>query len=267
MKNYIFSDLACENVGGSGTKAERISERMQKIMFCDSRGADSVKCMTFYTPRMWSLSDGEFSLLSTAVAATLKETVTEAIYPRTTARVLIAGLGNPRISSDSLGARVIDGICIKVGKRESEFCVMAVAPDVSGNTGIETLDTMRAYVASSKAEVVVAVDALRSRSYQRLAATVQLSCGGIKPGSGVGGCRAELSRNTLGVPVVSMGIPTVISSATLIYDVISHFESSGIELTDILECSTDFLVTPKEIDLLIKSGGLLLSDAINKAFS
>ena len=267
MKNYIFSDLACENVGEKRVKSKQISNRIQKITFCGDARTDSISCMTFYTPKLWCLSNEEFFILSRAIAEELREAVYKAIKPQNAARILVVGLGNPRISSDSLGARVIDGVYIKRPMSENASCIMAVAPDVSGNTGIETLDTLKVYVASSKADAVVAVDALRARSYQRLAATVQLSNGGIKPGSGVGGYSAELSYETLGVPIVSIGIPTVISSATLLYDVLSRFGDLEVDVTELLENNANFLVTPKEIDLLIRSGGMLLSDAINAALS
>ena len=124
MKNYIFSDLACEDVGEKRVKAEQISNRIQKMTFFSDALADRISCMTFYTPRLWCLSNEEFLLLSSAIAKELRTAISNEITTLSSARILVVGLGNPRISSDSLGAKVIDGVYIKRPMGENETCIM-----------------------------------------------------------------------------------------------------------------------------------------------
>lgn len=268
MEKYIFTDLACEVAKEKQENFQKISEGIIRLSFFDDSKLVGEMCTTFFTSKLWLLTDEEFFLLSDAVANELRRMLSRVLDREGMVRVLVVGLGNPRVSADSLGANTVDGVYIGAHNKSKNFFVMAVAPDVSENTGIKTLDTVKAYVDSASADAIVVVDSLRARCVERLAATVQLSEGGIKPGSGVGGNGAELSLATLGIPVISVGIPTVVSSATLIYDVVSRCaKATDIELEDLLENNMSFLVAPREIDLLIKSGSLLLSNAINRAFS
>lgn len=136
--------------------------------------------------------------------------------------------------------------------------VAAIAPGVLGQTGVETGELLLGAVNVIKPCAVIVVDALAARKLGRLGSTVQISDSGIIPGSGVGNSRAEISRRTLGVPVISVGVPTVVDAQTLARDVSGrHTEKAAAD--------TKMMVTPKEIDLLIERCSGLLSLAVNRA--
>lgn len=179
--------------------------------------------------------------------------------------VLAAGLGNTGITPDALGPEFIKGIFV-TRHLKRELCdslglgtlrpVAAVAPGVLGQTGVETGELLLGAVNVIKPCAVIAVDALAARRLERLGCTVQISDSGIIPGSGVGNSRAEISQRTLGVPVISIGVPTVVDAKTLARDV------SGYAVE---ECKNDMLVTPKEIDILIERCSSLIALAVNRA--
>ena len=144
----------------------------------------------------------------------------------------------------------------------------AGAPGVLGQTGIETSELLRGAVQYVRPDVVIAVDALAARGCARLASTVQIADVGIEPGSGVGNHRTAVAHTTLGVPVISVGVPTVVNSATLVYDAL---QAAGIKNRDeslkkVLETGKSFFVSPKECDLICDRVSSLLADAIDIAF-
>lgn len=189
---------------------------------------------------------------------------------------LVVGLGNQQITPDALGPKVIEGI-IATRHIKGEVAkaaglpglrpVAAIAPGVLGQTGIETGEIIAAIAEDIKPSCVIAVDALASRSLDRLGCTIQISNSGISPGSGVANTRKELSLKTLGVPVVSIGVPTVVDATTLAGDLMH-----GRELMDEEQLRNRFeprgaamMVTPREIDLVIDRAAKVVSVAINRA--
>ena len=169
--------------------------------------------------------------------------------------VLVVGLGNRAVTPDALGPRTTDGLFLTrhlIANLPAQFgdCreVSAVAPGVLATTGVETLELVRGAVSHVKPELVIAVDALAAGSMERLCRTVQLSDTGIVPGSGVGNRRAGFSAETLGVPVFSVGVPTVVDASALC-------ESAEERM----------IVTPRDIDAQIAWLGSLLADALNAA--
>ena len=146
--------------------------------------------------------------------------------------------------------------------------ISAIAPGTLGQTGMEAQSLLANAIESVNPDAVIVIDALAAKSTERLAATVQLSDTGICPGSGIGNARSEISRETVGVPVIALGVPTVIDSSTLVFDVL---EQAGIEdvssdIEKILEGGRDFFVSPKESDIIIDGVSALLASAIEKAF-
>lgn len=132
--------------------------------------------------------------------------------------ILVVGLGNLYVTPDSLGPKVINEIdvtrhIIKYLPQyidENARPVTAVSPGVLGTTGIETLEILKGIVDNIRPKLLIVIDALASRSIERISSTIQISDTGIIPGAGVGNTRKEISKNTLGVPVVALGIPTVV---------------------------------------------------------
>lgn len=169
--------------------------------------------------------------------------------------VLVVGLGNRAVTPDALGPRTTDGLFLTrhlIANLPAQFgdCreVSAVAPGVLATTGVETLELVRGAVSHVRPAVVIAIDALAAGSMERLCRTVQLSDTGIVPGSGVGNRRAGFSEETLGVPVLSVGVPTVVDASALC-------ESAEERM----------IVTPRDIDAQVAWLGSLLADALNAA--
>jgi spore protease len=204
------------------------------------------------------------------------------------------GLGNWNATPDALGPRVVENLLVTrhLGKQVpanlagSLRPVAAIAPGVLGLTGIETGDVIRGIVDRIRPDAVIAVDALATRSIDRILRTVQIADTGIRPGSGVGNRRAGIDRDTLGVPVVAVGVPTVVSAATIAGDAIEllaqRLEEASPSAADALRdllgddrhdvisevlapAVGDLMVTPKEIDILIDDMARIVSAGINAA--
>lgn len=189
--------------------------------------------------------------------------------------VLVVGLGNNDITPDAIGPRTVHqvlatrhirGEMARQAGLEGLRPAAALAPGVLGQTGIETSEIIRAVVEDIRPAVVVAVDALASRSADRLGCTVQIANSGISPGSGVMNSRRELSRKTLGVPVISVGIPTVVDASTLAGDLLEGSELAPEQRRALFEPrGQTMIITPREIDVLIGHACKALALAINKA--
>ncbi len=185
--------------------------------------------------------------------------------------VLVVGLGNISITPDALGPKAASYI-LATRHISSELAksvglsslrpVAGISPGVLGQTGIETGEIIQGIVDRIKPSCVVTVDALASRNLSRLGSTVQMSDTGISPGSGVGNARKRLDEKTLGVKVISIGVPTVVDGATLAHDLIDREKSADYS---VLPESEEMMVTPKEIDLLIERASKLVGLAINCA--
>ena len=130
-----------------------------------------------------------------------------------------------------------------------------------GQTGIESAEMIRGIMNETSPDAVITVDALSARSIKRLGCTVQMTNTGIVPGSGVGNHRAEISRKTLGVPVIAIGVPTVVDAAALVFDITGNENIPQLER----ERAEKMMVTPREIDVMISRASRLLALAINSA--
>ena len=205
--------------------------------------------------------------------------------------ILVVGLGNIYVTPDSLGPKVINDIdvtrhIIKYLPQyidENTRPVSAISPGVLGTTGIETLEILEGIVQNIKPKLLIVIDALASRSIERISSTIQLSDTGIVPGAGVGNTRKELSKKTLGIPVIAIGIPTVVESAVLVNDCLNIFieklqtdaksndylnnlkiQDNYEEIKEALNPSDyNMIVTPKEIDELIENMSNIVARGIN----
>ncbi len=185
--------------------------------------------------------------------------------------VLVVGLGNISITPDALGPKAAGYILAtrhisrELAKSigfENLRSAAVISPGVLGQTGIETGEIIRGVVDRIKPSCVITIDALASRNLSRLGKTVQMSDTGISPGSGVGNARKRLDKSTLGVEVLSIGVPTVVDCATLTHDLIDREKTRDYS---VLPQSEMMMVTPKEIDLLIERASKLVGMAINCA--
>lgn len=196
--------------------------------------------------------------------------------------ILVVGLGNRAITSDSLGPEVVDRLIITRHlfshgvniPLENYSSVCAIAPGVLGITGIETEEVISAVCEKVKPCAVIVVDALAARSIDRITNTIQICDTGISPGAGVGNNRKEISEKTLGIPVIAIGVPTVVDAATIAEDTLSLAFSDlaeNLPFDEILRSGKisqeilNFTTTPKEIDVLVKKAAEVVANGINFA--
>lgn len=207
--------------------------------------------------------------------------------------ILVVGLGNLYVTPDSLGPKVINEIDVTRHiinympqvLPENTRPVSAISPGVLGTTGIETLEIIKGIVENVHPKLLIVIDALASRSIERISSTIQLSDTGITPGAGVGNTRKDLSQDTLGIPVIALGIPTVVEAATIAADSLDLFikkvqeqaqsneflnklqEKDKYEMIKEVLVPEDynFIVTPKEIDDLIENMKDIVARGINFA--
>ncbi|MDL2274461.1 GPR endopeptidase [Oscillospiraceae bacterium OttesenSCG-928-G22] len=186
--------------------------------------------------------------------------------------VIVVGLGNRHITPDAIGPITVDNTMITrhLVERAPEYFgafrkVSGLAPGVLGITGIESVDVIAGVCEKVSPRLIIAVDALASRKVSRLLATVQISDTGIVPGSGIGNARVAINEATLGVPVVAIGVPTVVDASTLAIDLL---ESSGLPAPSPEELSADggaLIVTPRDIDRKVEDMARVIGYAINAA--
>ncbi len=181
--------------------------------------------------------------------------------------VLIAGLGNAAITADALGPLTVKNTVItrhlveRVPEHFGEMRpVAAIAPGVLATTGLETEEIIRAVSQNRDISAIIAVDALASRSLSRLCRTIQISNTGIIPGSGVGNHRNAINRETMGIPVITIGVPTVVYAGTLAHDIAVE---AGIENANLTEYGRDLIVTPRDIDENIRDMAKVIGYGIN----
>ncbi len=206
------------------------------------------------------------SLNDEELITTLTENLLELIPQKGSA--LVVGLGNREITPDALGPKASAGVLAtrqigtelqRIAGIEGIRSVSVLAPGVLGQTGIEVFDVLHALVDEIKPCFLIVIDALASRYLKRLGCTVQMCDSGIEPGAGVGNARKEISRKTLGVPVIAIGVPTVVDAATLVTDLTGG--SGKIAEPD----GRQMIVTPREVDLLISRAASLIADCINRS--
>ena len=215
-----------------------------------------------------------------AMANLLGEEIARMLGREGDAPVLVVGLGNRRITPDSLGPQTVDRTLVTRHMFEElpDFAdermrsVCAIAPGVLGVTGVETMEMVEAITAKVRPRAILCVDSLAARAAGRIGTAIQLTDTGIQPGSGVGNHRRSLTREALGVPVIAIGMPTVIYAATLARDAMEALSpDTGEEALDHVEAELlegehgEMVVTPREIDDLIADAAGVIASAVNRA--
>ncbi|MDR0915027.1 MAG: GPR endopeptidase [Oscillospiraceae bacterium] len=190
--------------------------------------------------------------------------------------VLVVGLGNAQITPDSLGPRTIkkvlatrhiNGELAKSAGLDKLRPVAVLATGVTGQTGIETGEYVESLTKKVRPSAIIAIDALASRKLERLGTTLQISDTGIAPGGGVGNHRTKITAETMGVPVIAIGVPTVVDAATLAFDLLNISEETRSEViaNSVTPDGRQMVVTPKEVDLLVDRAARLIAMAVNFA--
>ncbi len=204
--------------------------------------------------------------ISSELAKQLKEIIPDVDKEQS---VLIVGLGNRDVTADALGPNVADNLLItrhvvkeygKAAYNKSRMnMVSSIVPGVMAKTGMESAEIIKGVVEQTKPTVIIVVDALAARSTKRLNRTIQITNTGIHPGSGVGNHRNALTQESLQVPVIAIGVPTVVDAATIVNDALA--DKAQVNLTEL----NNMYVTSKDVDYQIKQISHILCDAINEA--
>jgi spore protease len=299
--NDIHTDLALEdkerfesdNVEISGVSVDEFWDEEHKIRITEVKiltenGAKSMRkpIGTYITMEMDSMvhADEEYRLI---VSETLAKQMEELLpLYKEDYSALVVGLGNRNVTPDALGPHTIECLSVtrhiikEYGKyafgEEMRAMVSAIAPGVMAQTGMETYEIIKGIVDTISPDVVFVIDALAARNTKRLNRTIQISDAGIYPGSGVGNHRNEISKDTLGVPVIAIGVPTVVSAEIIICDTMEQVMSS-LENEDKYEMLQDIhdaiephlhnmFVTPKDIDEAIAKIGETIAAGFNLLF-
>lgn len=316
MRNYsVRTDLALEEkerfesddveIQGVVLEEEYDEEQELRVTRVEIRTENGAKAMgkpvgtylTLETPEL-AVPDGDRHI---EIARRLSGYLRELIRRNTGRReqdlsVLVVGLGNRAVTPDALGPYVADHLSVTrhIVKEYGKYAmgadhvnmVSAIVPGVTGQTGMESTEIVRGIVEETHPDVIIAVDALAARNSRRLNRTVQIADTGIHPGSGVGNNRSGLTEKSLGVPVIGIGVPTVVDAATIVNDTMENF-ITALESSETLKSVGEVLrsynagekyefvkeliaphlngmfVTPKDVDEMIHQISHTISEAIN----
>jgi len=244
-------------INGVESEQEEIDEnlRVERVKITNEEGEKAIgkPVGTYVTVDIKGLKiaqEEELEKAATVVSRELGKIIDNHIDKQ--GEILVVGLGNIYVTPDSLGPKVINDIevtrhiinYLPQYVEEGTRMVSAISPGVLGTTGIETVEILKGIVDNINPKLLIVIDALASRSIERISSTVQISDTGIVPGAGVGNTRSEISKNSLGIPVVAIGIPTVVETAVLVNDSLDLF----IEKLQEEAKSNDYLNRLKEED-------------------
>ena len=285
-------------IDGIEIQEEKVEEKIQvsRVKVLNKDGAEAIgkpigDYITIDIKKLKLATDDDIGKSAEILSKELKALLNK--HTASKDEILVVGLGNLYVTPDSLGPKVINEIDVTRHilnympnvLPEKTRPVSAISPGVLGTTGIETLEIIKGIVENVNPKLVIVIDALASRSIERISSTIQLSDTGITPGAGVGNTRKDLSLDTLGIPVIALGIPTVVEAATIAADSLDLFikkvqeqaksneflnklqEEDKYEMIKEVLAPEDynFIVTPKEIDELIENMKDIVARGINFA--
>ena len=286
----IRTDLAVEarETTLSGSEAESISGvvyqqqeedggriHISRVSVKNEKGAKALgkpkgNYLTVEAQDMWKNEGGIHREVSEALAHQIRALLKEAGLKKSSS-VLVVGLGNPEVTSDSLGPQVLGNLRI-TRTLYADGKISGVVPGVMAQTGMEAAEIVKGIVGETKPEAVIVIDALAARSVKRLGTTIQLTDTGIHPGSGVGNRRSRLDAETMGIPVIAIGAPTVVGAAAIVYDAVESLMEEVDEaeryqmVKDLVEPKLGpMIVTPKDIDDRVRRLSFVISEGLNIA--
>ena len=288
-----------EKLDGIKVTTEEIeSVKITRVEVTNKNGEEAIgkkigNYITIESPKIRENDENAFKATSVALAEELKKI----LKLKKDSTVLAVGLGNWNVTPDALGPKVISNLLITRHLFEyvPEYLddgtrpVCAISPGVLGLTGIETSEITKGIVDMIKPDVIIAIDALASRKTDRISTTIQIADTGITPGSGIGNKRKSLDESYLGVPVIAIGVPTVVDAATVANDTIellikniSKYAKSDSVMNQIADGFNsehryplikevltpyvgELIVTPKEVDGIIEEVSKIIANGINDA--
>ncbi len=287
-----------QNIDGIESTEEEINEniKVSRVKVINENGMQAIgkpegNYITIDVKKLKLAGEEEIQKASEILSNELRKIID--MHTDKQGEILIVGLGNIYVTPDALGPKVINEIDVTrhIIKYLPQYVeegtrpVSAISPGVLGTTGIETVEILKGIVDNTNPKLLIVIDALASRSIDRISSTIQISDTGIVPGAGVGNTRQEISQNTLGIPVIAIGIPTVVELATLVSDGIDIFidrlqeKAESNEYLNKLQQNDKYeevkealnvgeynmIVTPKEIDDLIENMKDVVARGINFA--
>lgn len=267
-ESFEEDDVEIRGVSIEETYDEERDIRVTQVKIETENGAKAMgkpvgKYVTLEAPGLSEEDEAYHREVSEALAGHIRE-----LIGREEKSILVVGLGNREVTPDALGPGVVNNLMItrhiikeygvRAFGKEHMHRISAIVPGVMAQTGMETFEIVKGIVDETQPDWVIAVDALAARSSKRLNRTIQLCDAGIHPGSGVGNHRSGLTKENLGVPILAIGIPTVVDAATIVYD------ATG-DRSRIAPNLNGMFVTPKNVDEMIKRLSFTVSEAINIA--
>ncbi len=276
------SDLACESDSPAArSSVEEHTVGIARITLTRREEEDGGHSVTLAVGPLSEHGEDELtalaSLLAHELTAMAERLLGHPVTPRL--RVLVVGLGNVDMTPDALGPGTVRRLTATRHLRAWDealydalgCCELStLAPGVMGQTGLESAELVQAALTPAAPDLLVVVDALAARSCARLSSTIQLSDRGIAPGAGIGNHRMAIDERTMGIPVLAIGVPTVVDSATLVLDAL---EKAGLDpatlpasLADVLHTGRSFIVAPRDADRLIERTTRVLAESIDRAF-
>ena len=265
------------------TEEERDGFKLSLLDITDKRGEEIIgkpvgRYITIDVGKVWTMTESDFDACASLLSSQLSQMLERATNISVPDNVLVVGLGNRYITSDALGHETLKNVIVTRHIKDHNAglyaslggrSVCAIAPGVIGQTGIESLEIIRGATIKVHPQAVIVIDALAAVELSHLATTVQITDTGIAPGSGIGNRRMRIDKESLGCPVIAIGVPTVVESSTLVYAALEEAGITDIDasLKNVLENGRGFFVTPKESDIVTTELARLLSEAINLALS
>lgn len=249
------TDMAVELIKGSGKRKGKIVRTDIELdeETANRYGKAPGKYITIECDAIKALDKGYYKRLSSAIGEVINEICGHA------ENVLVVGLGNPKLTADSLGSKVFDRLIVTRQLSDAVTEISGICPNVMGVTGIESFDVIKGVCERIKPDLVIAVDSLSSATTGRIASAFQLCSSGITPGSGVSNHRMRLDKSSLGCNVISLGVPLVVYASTIIDEA-----ADEAKLTDEMR---NLIVTPKDIDFLVEECADVIAAAINNTFA
>lgn len=305
MQYEIRTDLALENreiyrlaqkieneIPGIETEVNDSDSDMlvTKVKILTNEGAEALgKPIGNYITIESQMMNDEVESIDNKIIQKVADTIKDISHLVKKDTVLVVGLGNGDVTPDALGPKVVENLQITRHLieyapeyvKEGTRAVSAIIPGVLGTTGIETSEIVKGIVERVKPDLVIVIDALASKNMDRISKTIQIADTGIIPGSGVGNSRFAITKETLGVPTIVIGVPTVVGIPTIVDEAISYVIEKTSEddtekeelknknyMKEILENKKfDFMVTPKDIDDIINNLSNLVANSINVALN
>ncbi|MBQ6494826.1 MAG: GPR endopeptidase [Bacilli bacterium] len=232
-KYDIRSDLLVENIDdNSNTNVNKISDSVSVTTFyVDDKISSNInrKVGTYITISFQDITNYEDRIIVSDVLTSELKKIISKLNLNDNSSCLIIGLGNSKSTADSLGPKVIDNTMVtrhlfllNTNVKDGIRCVSCFSPSVMANTGIETFDIIEGIISKIHPDFLVVIDSLAALSIDRLNKTIQITDTGINPGSGIGNNRKEISIDTIGIPVIAIGVPTVLYSSVIVNDTINY---------------------------------------------